>query len=65
MIPYEDLERALARWKTRRAGTVEAAPVPREDDERTPSGILAGAAYLDKDSTGELDLSDAEVDEAQ
>lgn len=70
MIPYEELERALARWKARRAGTVEVSETP-PDADRTPAAPLSSqsagytsAEYDVKDSTSELELSDAEVDEA-
>ncbi len=63
MIAYEELQRALARWKTRRSGAGEGADgVPQSV---APAEIVADPAYQAPDSTGELDLADAEVDEAQ
>jgi hypothetical protein len=69
MIAYEELEHALARWKMRRSGgggevteitsfiTVESAKAEAiEDDTRTP---------LPPDRTGEIDLADAVVEDAQ
>jgi hypothetical protein len=66
MIPYEDLERALARWKNRKAGAVESPPPPPEGDETpaAPVVAVAGVVIEARDRTAELDLSDAELDEA-
>ena len=79
MIAYEELEKALARWKTRRSNApegqpaaegqeaaeaqeagadIQTAPVPVE----VPKAVHPG--YQNPDSTGELELSDAEVTEA-
>ena len=69
MIPYEELERALARWKARRAGTVEVLEPPPEGDRTPPAPLIAQSAgytsaqYDVKDTTSELELSDAEVHE--
>jgi hypothetical protein len=70
MIPYEDLERALTRWKARKAGAVESPAPPPEGDE-TPAApvVLAEMSVSEvsvevRDHTGELDLTDAEVDES-
>jgi hypothetical protein len=65
MIAYEELEKALARWKTRRSNAPEgevqeasASAVPAEiDGPATP-------AYPNPDRTGELELTDAEVSDA-
>lgn len=79
MIPYEELERVLTRWKARRSGAVlgdasdgaavveaESAQVLAEDADKTPPpGTLNATPFESRDSTGELELSDAEVDEAQ
>jgi hypothetical protein len=69
MIPYEDLDRALARWKARRSGGAETVEtmeaVEAVLDERTPGPIVAAVAtFQARDSTGELDLVDAILDEA-
>lgn len=74
MIPYEELERALARWKARRTGTVELPETPAVDTtgELTPAAgvVVSGAVEVAssmveaRESTGEFDLSDAEADEA-
>jgi hypothetical protein len=72
MIPYEELDRALARWKARTQGgsvdgaqdvSVESAAivqsVPRHGEERgsVPQRISSGFG----ESTGELDLDNEEV----
>jgi hypothetical protein len=62
MIAYEELERALARWKARRSGAVEMEQ--SRDADLTPPGKMAGASsYPARDHSGELDLVDAELDE--
>jgi hypothetical protein len=64
MIAYEELDRALARWKARRAGTVDGTDVPSEGDAADPQEVADEAiSYQAPDSTGELDLADV-VDEA-
>lgn len=64
MIAYEELERAIARWKSHRNGVPEPSPVAEveaarpeaiEDDTRTP---------LPPEHTGEIDLADAVVEDA-
>lgn len=62
MIAYEELEKALARWKARRNGAqaVIAAEVP-EEVSGIPSGITGEEAPA-SDSTGELEIGDAEVE---
>ena len=76
MIAYEELEKALARWKARRPGAGGVPEVRTEEvaaDEAIPSGVeygetpagdsVPGAA---NDSSGELELvaDGAIVDEA-
>ena len=70
MIPYEDLDRALARWKARRSGVAETVEtmeaVEAVVEERTPPRpvvVAAVASFHARDSTGELDLVDAILDE--
>jgi hypothetical protein len=60
MIAYEELERALVRWKARRsgAGAGESPPVAAIDD--IPSGIIEGGGPA-SDSTGELEIGDAAI----
>ena len=90
MIPYDELQRALARWKARHSGAMEAedqdvAVVQMDGDgpeeqgqqgdgqvdavvdvegDRTPGPPIAAAVagYDNPDRTGELDLTDAELD---
>jgi hypothetical protein len=67
MIAYEELERALARWKARRSGAVEAES-SGEGDVTPPGTFPLGAgpgarAPQARDQTRELDLVDAEVDD--
>lgn len=61
MIAYEELERALARWKSRRSPPPSAAaeapsdsaePHPIEGDTLTP---------MPPEHTGEIDLADADA----
>ena len=62
MIAYEELEKALQRWKTRRAGAAAVAEVPPEISEHgIPSGIITGDETPASDSTGELEIGDANV----
>lgn len=74
MIPYDELQRALARWKARHSGAPEAEEqqaVPEEqvqgDADLTPgpkiaAAVVAVVSYETPDATGEIDLVDAEVD---
>ncbi|MES1171924.1 MAG: hypothetical protein ABUL77_01695 [Bacteroidota bacterium] len=55
MIAYEELQKALARWKNRRSGGAES-PAPALE--------AASPYYQNRDSTGEIDLADAEVTDA-
>ena len=76
MIAYEELEKALARWKTRRANgadavveatpeaAAEAAPEEAQEGPVTAPAVVAAEGYQNPDNTGELDLADAEVSEA-
>jgi hypothetical protein len=75
MIPYEELERALARWKARRTGTVELSESPAVDSEGqqlTPAAgvVLSGAVEVassmveSRESADELDPTVDEADEA-
>lgn len=61
MIAYEELEKALARWKTRRSNAAEGP-----ETSAVPAEISGPAtpAYPHPDSTGELELTDAEVSDA-
>jgi hypothetical protein len=73
MIPYEELDRALARWKARGQGVVggaiEAAPAPIEADlEATPMpipsdelGSIPNVAAAGTERTGEIDVAELEA----
>ena len=74
MISYEELDRALARWKARSkgGGAPEAAPLP--DDQATPLPIRAEelgsiphtVSPIPGESTGEINADDLETyDEAE
>ena len=63
MIPYDELERALARWKARAQGggsgpidAVEATPMPVPAEEL---GSIPNIANV-PERTGEIDLGDVE-----
>jgi hypothetical protein len=68
MIAYEELEKALAKWKARRTNGAEAVPeqTPQEESEGEPTGpaVVAAEGYQKPDNTGEIDLADAEVTDA-
>ena len=74
MIAYEELEKALARWKARRpgAGGVPEARTEVAADEAIPSGVEYGetpagsAPGVVNDSSGEVEViaDGAIVDEA-
>lgn len=59
MIPYEELEKALARWKARRAGA-DSQDVGTGDG--VPSAMSPTAVVYQRRETGEVDLVDV-VDE--
>lgn len=58
MIAYEELEKALQRWKTRRPGVVDSGE-PLPEDAGIPTGIVSGDETPASDSTGELEIGDA------
>jgi hypothetical protein len=62
MIAYEELERALIRWKARRSSTAVESPVVAAIDD-IPSGIIDSGGPA-SDSTGELEIGDAIIDES-
>ena len=74
MIAYEELEKALARWKARRPGAGGAPEVRTEvaADEAIPSGVEYGetpagsAPGVVNDSSGEVEViaGDSIVDES-
>ncbi len=65
MIPYDELDRALARWKARSQNTStdaarefeESGPVPTMDADAEVDGLPAPP-----DRTGEIDLNEAVVE---
>jgi hypothetical protein len=61
MIAYEELEKALSRWKARRANgqAAVASDVPHEVSG-IPSGIT-GDETPASDSTGELEIGDTNI----
>ena len=64
MIPYEELDKALARWKARTQNA--AADAAREFEESgavpaaTPTAASGGVRAARPDHTGEIDLGDVE-----
>ena len=70
MIAYEELEKALARWKTRRQAPAVAPEAYAEAaaDEAIPSGVEYGETpagdsvpTVAGDSTGEVELHDGAI----
>ena len=62
MIAYEELQRALARWKSRHAGAGDGSDAIPEG--YAAAGVTGEVSEPPRDSTSEIDLADAEVDEA-
>ena len=58
MIPFEELERALARWKARSREGVTPQPVPEE----YASGAVPDGLPPPSEHTGEIDLNDDVVE---
>jgi hypothetical protein len=61
MIPYDELDKALTRWKAR---TQNAAAQEFEASGAVPSAPVSGASGgipVPPDRTGEIDLGDAEA----
>jgi hypothetical protein len=74
MISYEELDRALARWKGRAKGGGVPEPQNAPDDQATPLPIRAeelgsipnAVSPIPGDHTGEIDANDLETyDEAE
>jgi hypothetical protein len=59
MIPFSELEKALARWKSRRQAG-EGTPLPVEAQGSIPRGV--GGLPPPKEQTGEIDLTDESVE---
>lgn len=64
MIAYEELEKALARWKSRRPG---AGGTPEARAEAADQAIPSGVEYNETpaapahESSGEVELGDASI----
>ena len=69
MIPYEELDRALARWKTRsQSGVVEPPRAEAESYDATPLpispddlGSIPEPLPVSTERTGEIDLAELET----
>jgi len=69
MIPYEELDRALARWKGRAKGGTPDASSGVPDDQATPLPIRAeelgsipnAVSPIPGDSTGEINADELET----
>jgi hypothetical protein len=58
MIPYEDLERALARWKAKTHGnTPDVIPAGGADDRPRAPGGSNGARHS-SELSGEIDINE-------
>jgi hypothetical protein len=65
MIPYEELDRALQKWKARTQNATADAAREFEESGRIAAGsVPAGVEGLPPppDRTGEIDLGDSEVE---
>ena len=59
MIPYEELERALARWKNRSSHREGATPEPTgEVDEMGTAPHRVNGLPAPREQTGEINISD-------
>jgi hypothetical protein len=61
MIPYDDLERALARWKARgQGGTPEASQAGDLGEEAKPRerGPMNGRSRATSELSGEIDINE-------
>jgi hypothetical protein len=59
MIPYEELDKALARWKARTQNAAVDAAREFEESGSVPMG--AAGLPAPPDSTGEIDVGDEEA----
>ena len=63
MIPYEELERALARWKNRSSQKEGATPEPTgEVEEMGTAPHSVNGLPPAREQTGEIDLNDDVVE---
>ena len=64
MIPYDELDKALARWKARTQNAAVDAAREFEESGAVPSGAASGVSggmpTPPPDRTGEIDIGDAE-----
>ncbi|HVU50977.1 MAG TPA: hypothetical protein VHL80_09850 [Polyangia bacterium] len=62
MIPYEELDKALARWKARTQNAAADAAREFEESGAVPAAAASGASGGTRrpDHTGEIDLGDVE-----
>jgi hypothetical protein len=58
MIPYADLERAIARWKARQAGHEVQAPL--QEESAYPEGRVESTSELDAEPSGIFAIDDEE-----
>ena len=72
MIAYQELEHALARWKSRHSvtGEVDAPEITNvimeaQVESARPEAIEDALTPLPPDRTGEIDLADAVVEDAR
>jgi hypothetical protein len=64
MIPYDELDKALSRWKARSQNAAVDAAQEFESSGAVPMGTAngsSGAIPVPPDRTGEIDLGDAEA----
>jgi len=65
MIPYEELDKALARWKTRTQNAAAEGARELEVSGGVPAVVprgVSGRLPPPPDSTGEIDLGDSVVE---
>jgi hypothetical protein len=65
MIPYDELDRALQKWKARSQNAAADAAREFEESGRVAAGSVPGAVESlppPSDQTGEIDLGDSVVE---
>ena len=64
MIPYDDLERALARWKARAHAAVDSTQSGELGGDARPREQVNGRSRSSSELSGEIDINElAEVSE--
>ena len=58
MIPYEDLERALARWKAKAPGTTLDSAPPGEAGAHPPPPKSVNGVRSSSELSGEIDINE-------